>query len=422
MSKTAKNIIFFIAFLLLLFNFSSQALAQEKVKLYFFYGDGCPHCAKEEIFLDNLEKEYKEIEILRYEVWGSPENARLLSRISKELNISVSGVPVLIIGDEYIVGYYDDETTGKRIKGIIDNHIINGCDDVVGQIIGGGNGEPAEECIHGCSEDDEACIHDCGCQADVGKGTEIPETLKIPIIGEINIKNFSLPVLTVIIAAIDGFNPCAMWVLLFLISLLLGMQDKKKMWILGLAFIASSAAVYFLFLSAWLNLFLFLGFVLWIRLIIGAIAIGSGAYHLKEWKENKEGVCKVTKGNKRKMIFDKLKKIILEKKFIISLIGIIVLAAVVNLVELVCSAGLPAVYTQVLALADLESWQYYGYLLLYIIIFMLDDMLIFAVAMVTLQEKVLTASYSRWSNLIGGIIMLIIGLLLILKPGWLMFG
>jgi len=102
--------------------------------------------------------------------------------------------------------------------------------------------------------------------------------------------------------------------------------------------------------------------------------------------------------------------------------GFILLAAAVNLVELVCSAGLPAVYTQVIALAGLPSWQYYGYLLLYILIFMLDDLLIFFVAMFTLRMKAISSRYTRWSNAIGGIIMLIVGLLLLFKPGWIMFG
>jgi len=108
-----------------------------------------------------------------------------------------------------------------------------------------------------------------------------------------------LPILTIVIAGLDGFNPCAMWVLIFLISLLLGMENKKKMWLLGSSFIVTSAAVYFLFLAAWLNLFLFLGFLIWIRVIIGIVAIGSGVYHLREWYVNKSGLCKVT-GQERK--------------------------------------------------------------------------------------------------------------------------
>jgi len=248
----------------------------------------------------------------------------------------------------------------------------------------------------------------------------LPETIRMPLVGEIKIKDFSLPLLTIIIGAIDGFNPCAMWVLLFLISLLLGIQDKTKMWALGTAFILASGAVYFLFLSAWLNLFLFLGFVFWMRIIIALVALGSGGYHLYDYYKNRG--CVVENSEKRRMVFDRIRRIIGEKKFWVALIGIVILAFAVNLVELVCSAGLPAVYTQVLTLSKLPVWQYYGYLLLYIFVFMLDDLLVFIIAMTTLQMKAVSSRYTRYSALIGGIIMLIVGILLIFKPGWLMFG
>lgn len=413
-----KKVIRISLIILFLFSFIKPVFADNQVNLYFFYGNGCPHCAKEEIFLDNLERENENIKIYSYEVWNNRENGKLLSRIGKELNLDITGVPVLIISDQAIVGYYSEDTTGAKIKAIISDYLTNGCEDLVAPIIGLDKSD--SQCIHGCDQEDEECIHDCGCQF-TEQTRELPEKINLPLIGEIRTKNLSLPALTIIIAAIDGFNPCAMWVLLFLISLLLGMKNRKRMWILGSTFIITSGLVYFLFLSAWLNLFLFLGFVLWIRIIISLVALISGGFHLRHWWRNRPG-CEVTEGGKRKMVFTKLRQIISEKKFLIALVGIIILAFVVNLVELICSAGLPAVYTQVLALSNLASWQYYSYLILYIIIFMLDDLFVFFIAMATLQMKVLSSKYTRWSGLVGGVIMIIIGILLLLKPGWIMFG
>jgi hypothetical protein len=152
------------------------------------------------------------------------------------------------------------------------------------------------------------------------------------------------------------------------------------------------------------------------------VALGSGGYHLKEFWTNREAACKVTGSDKRQKIFEKLRKITQKKQFILALLGIILLAFAVNLVELICSAGLPAVYTQILTLSELPVYQYFLYILLYIFIFMLDDLLIFIIAMVTLQATGMTSKYTRYSNLIGGVLMLIIGLLLLLKPEWLMFG
>ena len=248
------------------------------------------------------------------------------------------------------------------------------------------------------------------------------ESLTLPIIGTIQTANLSLPLLSVIIGLIDGFNPCAMWTLLFLISLLLSMKDRRRMWILGTVFIITSAFVYFLFLTAWLNFFMILGFVLWVRITVGLVALGAGFYSLRSYYQNKEGGCKVIEGEKRQKAFEKLKKITQERDFLLALFGIILLALAVNVVELVCSAGLPAVYTQILSLSNLSPWQNYTYILIYILFFMIDDLFIFAVAMITLRAVGIQNKYARLSRLIGGILMLIIGTLLLFKPELLMFG
>lgn len=417
MKKIIIGIVFGLSFLIV----NNSALAQNMVNLYLFYGEECPHCKKEKIFLDQLEKENKNINIYEFEIWHNRENAQKLATIAKELDIEVSGVPLLIIGDETVSGYYDDQTTGKRIKEIIEKYTLTGCEDRVAKVMG--TKISPDDCIHDCAGKGEECTHDCGCSVDFEKEKNgLPEKVAIPFVGEIEIKNISLPLLTLLIAGVDGFNPCSMWVLLFLISLLLGMKDKKRMWILGSAFIISSSVVYFLFLSAWLSLFLFLGFLSWVRIAISTIAIASGSYHLYDAWKNRDGGCHVTGSEKRRKIFYKLQLIVMENKFWLALGGIVLLAFAVNLVELVCSAGLPAVYTQVLALSNLPTWQHYGYLLFYIFIFMLDDMVVFFIAMTTLQMKALSSRYTQYAGIIGGVIMIIIGLLLFLKPEWIMFG
>lgn len=388
--------------IILLFCFLRPVSAQDKINIYFFYGDGCPHCAKEEKFLNTLEKEYKDIKINRYEVWNNRDNAQFLATLGRELGLDVNGVPLLIVGDKTFVGFYSAETTGRQIKATIEDSLNNGCADVVAPVLKDRQDE--QEQTGSCEEK-----------------KELPDKINLPLLGEVEVKNLSLPALTVVISAADGFNPCAMWVLLFLISLLLGMENRTKMWILGSAFIVASGMVYLLFLSAWLNLFLFLGFVFWIRMSIGIVALASGGFHLRDWWINRKS-CPVAGNEKRRLIFEKIKVVVQTKALWLALAGIIALAFAVNLVELVCSAGLPAVYTQVLALAHLPAWQYYGYLLLYIFVFMLDDMLIFIVAMATLEMKGVSSRYTRWSGLVGGIAILIIGILLLFKPGWLMFG
>ena len=418
MKNTSRKILILIFAAILVWpNFSFAQ--EEKVNIYFFYGDGCPHCAKEEKFLDKLENNDKNINIYRYETWHNRENASLLADIAKKLDLDVRGVPFTIVGDRTVSGYYNDEITGKKIENIIYDIRKNGCVDVVSSLISQDN----NQCVHGCDQGDSECLHDCGCSQDKLLSDDIaPDKVNIPFIGEIETKSVSLPLFTFLIAATDGFNPCAMWVLLFLISLLIGTKDRMRMWVLGSTFIFASGLVYFLFLAAWLNLFLFIGFISIIRIVIGVVALASGGYHLYDFWKNRDGGCHVTEDEKRKKIFNKIRVLLINKNFWVSFLGIIVLAGAVNLVELVCSAGLPAVYTQVLSLANLPSWQYYMYLLFYIFIFMLDDLLIFIIAMTTLKMKAISSRYTRWSGLIGGIVIFILGILLIFKPGWIMFG
>ena len=416
-----KKILFIISFFI--FSFSpifAQSQAQDKINLYFFYGHDCPHCEKEEVFLKKLEQENENIKIYYYETWHNKENQSLLAELGRELDIIIRGVPILIIGDQTITGYYNDEVTGKEIKNIINDYAQTGCNDIAAQIIYG-NGI-VDICAHNCAQDDEECLRDCGCSANLNNEQKVGNTVAVPLLGEINPQNFSLPVLTIIMAAIDGFNPCAMWVLLFLINLLFNMKNKFKMWTLGSAFLISSATVYYLFLAAWLNVILFVGFIFWIRMLIAGVAVASGVYHLRDYFKNHNQTCKVTGSESRQKVFKNLRKIVLEEKFIFALLGIIVLAVLVNMVELLCSAGIPAVYVPILTLANLHVWQFYAYLLLYVLVFLLDDLIIFFIAMKTLNLRASDSKYTRYSGLVGGIILVIIGLLLMFKPGWLMFG
>ncbi len=376
-------------------------VGEKEVKIYFFWANGCPHCEKERKYLEQIKTKYPEVKVESYEVTGSQENLHVLQHVGEALGVEIRGVPFTVIGKTYLVGWYDEKSSGATLESAINSAITVGCEDVVGDIL----------------ETEKT-----GCQEQPQKGKGIPEKIKIPIYGEIGIKNISLPALTVLLGAIDGFNPCAMWVLIFLISLLLGMQDKRRMWVLGVTFIITSAFVYFLFMAAWLNLFLFLGFVIWVRIIIGGVALASGWYNIREYVVNKDATCLVEGDEKKKKVFEKLKEITEKKNFWLALAGVITLAFAVNLVELICSAGLPAVYTQVLALSNLPTWQYYVYLFFYILVFMFDDLLIFIAAMVTLEIVGATNKYSRYSHLIGGIVMVIIGLLMWFKPVWLMFG
>ncbi len=425
---------FFILFFLTIFLFggflSANAQEQEPLNIYFFWGEGCPHCESEKPFLTKMEQKYPQIKVQQFEVWNNAENRKLLIEFGKKLNADVSGVPFTVIGEHYVIGWLNESYTGTQIEDAINCYIKENCQDIGKEIIKPVVKESIIILPVVQAKEEQVIVQE---EDIITKETEqenkifeekspIPEKINFPLIGEIKTKDLSLPVFTIVLGALDGFNPCAMWTLLFLISLLLGMENRKRMWILGSAFIISSAAVYFVFMAAWLNLLLFLGFIFWIRILIGLVALGGGSYNLKEYFKNPEAACKVTGTEKRQKVFERLKEITHQKSFYLALGGIILLAFAVNLVELICSAGLPAVYTQVLAMSALAKWQYYAYIGLYILIFMLDDLVVFFIAMTTLHMTGVTTKYARFSHLIGGVLMLLIGFLLIFRPEWLMFG
>jgi len=396
------------ALLLALFAFAAPAQSTSRVDLYLFWGEGCPHCERAITFLKRLEAEEPRLRVHYLEVWRNAANRDAFVSIAQRLALEDLAVPVAVVGDSATIGYWTDSTTGAELKRRIDYCLTAACPDTMGPLLRGAGSEntvPAPARAPGG-----------------GASRALPQTLTIPLFGEDRTTDLSLPVLTIVLGALDGFNPCAMWVLVFLIGLLLGMEDRVRMWVLGGAFIAGSALVYFLFMAAWLNFLLFIGAVVWVRAAMGVVALAGGFYYLREYFRNPAAVCKVTAPRARQQVFENLRRLASEQRFWLALSGILALAFAVNLVELICSAGIPAVYTQVLTLSDIPRWQYYAYLALYITVFMLDDLFVFVVAMKTLQLTGVTGGYTRFSSLAGGIVLLALGALLLLRPEWLMFG
>jgi len=423
---------------------TTLAQTDETLNVYLFYGNGCPHCAKEREFLNSIKDDYQDdLKIYEYEIYYDEKNIEIFNLVITHLDINVGGVPFLVVGEKYFVGYGGDETTGKEIQKEIDRCLSEGCVDNLKTLLLGESSDSSNNSDTSETADDSDISNNSDISEttnssdDTGQNSNNSDSIKISqgsngtdsspvyletyIFGKINLKNLSLPIATILIAFVDGFNPCAMWILIFLITMLINMKDKKRLYILGSTFIITSGLVYFVFLSAWFNFFKLIGFVYWIKVIIGIIAIVSGFLHIKNALSSKGG-CHATNEKQRESIMTKIKKIVGEKSFGIALVGIITLAISVNLVEVVCSAGLPAIYTNLLSTIELSTFSYYLYLILYVIIFMLDDLLIFFIAIKTFEVTGIQQKYAKWSNLVGGIIILIIGIILILKPELLMFG
>lgn len=245
----------------------------------------------------------------------------------------------------------------------------------------------------------------------------------LPFLGEIDAASVSLPLLAIFMGTLDGFNPCAMYVLLLLISMLIHVKEVWKRYVLGIVFLITSAVMYFFFMFSWLNITMIFGSIIYIRLLIGSVAIGGGSWNFfKAIKMKPDDGCEVVDDKQRKKMSKRIKAITNEKTFLLSVFGIIGLAVSVNLVELLCSAGLPIIFTQVLALNGVSVIQTVGYLLLYVLFFLIDDLVVFFVAMKTLELTGFSTKYSKFSGLIGGAVMVILGILMIFRPEWLMLN
>ena len=394
MKYKLKYLIFL--FIVLLFPISAKA---NDVNIYLFHSQDCSHCKAEIKWLEEIKENYDNVTVQEYEVTRNSDNASLESKVKKQFNTTTPLVPFTVIGEKYFIGFTDDTKSG--ITKMIDKYSNEEHRDVVDEVINGiDNGI-------------------------INNGDKLDDKFTIPIIGEVNAKNVSLPIIAIVIGFVDGFNPCAMWVLIFLISMLMGMKNKKRMWILGLTFLVTSALVYVLFMFAWLNIAVSLIEVMWIRYLISIVALVGAFINLKSFYKyvtKKDSGCEVVNDTKRKRIMKYIKKFTAEKHFILALLGVIGLAFAVNLIELACSAGLPLMFTQILALNNLNTIQTIIYVVLYILFFLIDDIVVFTVAMFTLQLTGISTKYTKYSHLIGGIIMLLIGLLMIFKPSWLMFN
>lgn len=370
------------------------------VTIHYFRTEGCPHCDHAGDFLRRYDADAR-IVIREYEVKYDPVGRERFIKVVETLGVRDAGVPFILVGDWAVIGYHSDERTGAAIQAQVAHCLKQACPDNVAAILAG---KPVAAPMRLAEA-----------------GPLLPETVRLPLIGEVATATLSLPALTIVLGALDGFNPCAMWALVFLLGLLMGAKDRRRMWVLGLAFLFGSGLVYFLIMAAWLNLLLALGFVAGIRLAVGVVALGGAAWYLHDFVTNPDAACEVSHSGNRQQMLGRLRRFALEERLWPAVVGVLLLAIAVNMIELVCSAGIPAVYTQVLALTPMPAWQYYGYLLLYNFIYMLDDIAMFAVAIATLQMTGIGTRYARASRLVGGVVLAAIGLMLLFRPQWLAF-
>jgi len=376
-NRFKRYLIISLIILGIVIGFTSQGTSStdEGFEVHFFHIPSCSHCEKQEPFNEKLANTYPSIQIIEHDA-TTPAGSALLSEKLAELGIEDEpDFPITIFGNQVFGGWESEETTGRAIEEALQQCLAGNCPPPAGE-------EPGHKIV-------------------------------LPIIGEFVLEDYSLPALAVILGLVDGFNPCAMWVLVYLISLIATLRDRKRIWLIVGSFVLASGVLYFLFMTAWLNAFLFIGYVKPVTIVIGLVALGGGILQIREVIETKGAiVCEVTDEESRKKTMTRIQKVVSSPITLGTIAGIVALAFLVNSIEFVCSAAVPAIFTHVLSLASLTTFQYYGYILLYVFFFMLDDLIIFGTAAFALSSS-LGERYAKYFRPVGATILIILGALLL---------
>jgi thiol-disulfide isomerase/thioredoxin len=348
------------------------AAVDESIRVILFWRDGCPHCKAEFKFLEELKDEYPELEVLDYEVSQSPDNARVFRDLMTKLGVKQLGVPATIIGNSVFIGFSEDTADG------IEQQI---------RMIKKGNGS-----------------------------AQSSDTVWVPLIGQVSADDFSLPVFTLIVAGADSINPCALFVLLFLLSFLVHVRSRMRMAVVGGTFVFFSGLIYFLFMAAWLNLFFVLGKINIITAIAGAVAMLIGAINVKDFFAFKKGVSLTLSDEASGKLIKRMRGLLNAESMGSMLTGAVVLAVAANSYELLCTVGLPMIYVRVLTLRELSPFAYYMYLVFYNVVYVIPLLLVVIVFTSTLGARKLTEWQGRVLKLLSGLMMVTLGAVLAFKP------
>lgn len=355
----------------------------ENQVLDIFVRDGCPHCTEAKKFLPNLAKHFPQLQIVMHSIDQSPSARKELIERSKAAGVWPPGVPTFIFSDRVHVGFNSAEKTGPELIALINEEVTSNKDSST-------------------------------------QLTQPTQTgIESQVLGNISVDRFGLPLFTLAIGLLDGFNPCAMWVLLFLLSLLVHLHDRKKMVIIAGTFVLASGLVYYVFIAAWLNLFMFIGISITLMRILGGVALLIASINIKEFFSEKAKFSLSIPETVKPGLYSRMRKIINAHSLRLSVLGVIVLAILVNFIELLCTAGFPALYIGILTQQELSTLMYYGYIGLYILGYILDDTIMVAIAVMALSSQKLSIAAGQRLKLLSGSVMFVLGLVMLLRPSWL---
>ncbi|MGP0592990.1 NrdH-redoxin [Nitrospira sp. T9] len=368
---------------------------QAESDLEVFVRQGCPHCENAKSYLTRLKQQYPKLTVTIRGIGEDPQALLRLKALAAKLGITQLGVPAFYARGVLLIGFESAETTGKQLE----------------ELLGRPPPDAGNSSEGACPLEPDMPCPPVSTQSDAGV-----TSVQVPFFGDWTLPELGLPLFTVFLGLLDGFNPCAMWVLLFLLALLANLRDRRKMFLLAGTFVLVSGVVYFAFMAAWLNVFLFIGYMRIIQVLMGGLAVGIGLLNVKEFWAFGQGPSLTIPESVKPGLYARIRKILAAEHLSQAFIGILVLATLVNMVEFVCTAGFPALFTQVLSQQGLTTLEYYGYLGLYNLAYVADDAVMVTIAVITLSHRKLQEREGRWLKLISGLVMLGLGLLLLFAP------
>lgn len=418
----------FILILLLVDNTQVAAQTPEPdgypVYIYLFWGEGCPHCAKAKPYFESLAEKYPQVVYRSFEIYHNEDNYQLLTDIAAAQGFEVSGVPTALVGQFLMVGY--SEEYNPQIEEVVTHCIQNGCLDAGAGWVAEDPALPAPSSaampIPVPSATPAALAQNppgLSSPAQPGPGGELsqPHLLNLPVLGAVNLEQHSLTLSTALIAFVDGFNPCSLWVLSMLMALVLHTGSRKKVLIIGLVFLTVTAGIYALFIAGLFSVLRLIRFMGWVQILVAGVALLFGMVNIKDYFWYKTGVSFTISDEQKPGIFQNIRRVIASSNSIWGLTGAtVVMAAGVSVVEFSCTAGFPVLWTNLLVAQGVSGGVFVALLLLYLLIYQIDELAIFSSMVVTLKASRLEEKQGRILKLFGGVLMLALAVVMLLDP------
>lgn len=392
-------------------SYSDGNSQSKKVKIEYFGRKDCKNCANLEKFLKELSTKRDDFEYVEHKIDESKEEKVFFDETTSKLKL-VKGTPIIYIDGHIIQGFNTADTTGKEIENLINSGKTKDKILTLKEYVESGQ-------TGNVSSNGAVCTGDTVCEVPgLTKGAENQVLVNIPIINKtVDLTNYSLLTMSIILGTIDGFNPCAMWVLVLFLTALIAVGNKVKMFRVAGLFILAEAVMYFFILNAWIYAWDFVGFDKWVTPLVGIVGIIGGIFFIRNYLKKGDTLeCEVTDFEQRAKISKKIKDIANKPFTLLTALAIIGLALSVNVIEFACSVGIPQTYTKILQINEVPFWTRQFYTFIYIIGYMIDDIIVFGFALMSVNKLQLTTKYSKWVNLFGGILMIILGLIMLIKP------